>query len=352
MMNAVYRKLCLWSLLAFSTAVPAFAQGVRVADVAAYEGPDRQQRLVAEAKKEGSLMLYTSMTAANFDVLRADFEKKYGIKVNVWRAGDDKVLQRIVTEAKAGRSAFDLVHINTLEMEILHRENTLERVKSPHHKSLDPSAVPPHGEYAATRRSAIVMAYNTNQVKKEELPKTYQDLLDPKWKGRLGVEVKDQEWFYAVATSMGAEKGLKYFRDLVAANAPSVRTGHSLLNNLVVSGDIPLALTVYGHMPVLAKQKGAPIEWFTLEPTIAVSFAAGLSKKAPHPHAAMLFYDYMLSDAQKPLAQMYYIPTNKEAESPFKGIDYKVVDMTKFVDEYSKWDNLWETIVVKQSGAK
>ncbi|MDB5727431.1 MAG: transporter substrate-binding protein [Noviherbaspirillum sp.] len=351
-MNAAFKRMCLWSLLALSIALPVSAQNLRVTDVANLEGADRQQRLIAEAKKEGSLMLYTSMTAANFDVLRADFEKKYGIKVNVWRAGDDKVLQRIITETKAGRSAFDLVHINTLEMEILHRENTLERVKSPHHKSLDPSAVPPHGEYAATRRSAIVLAYNTNQVKKEELPKTFQDLLDPKWKGRLGVEVKDQEWFYAVANSMGAEKGLKYFRDLVAANAPSVRTGHSLLNNLVVSGDIPLALTVYGHMPVLAKQKGAPIEWFTLEPTVAVSFAAGLSKKAPHPHAAMLFYDYMLSDAQKALAQMYYIPTNRNAESPFKGIDYKVVDMTKFVDEYSKWDALWETIVVKQGGAK
>jgi iron(III) transport system substrate-binding protein len=330
-MKTAFKRMCLWSLLVVSTALPASAQNVRVSEVANLAGADRQQRLIAEAKKEGSLMLYTSMTAGNFDVLRADFEKKYGIKVNVWRAGDDKVLQRIMTEGKAGRSSFDLVHINTQEMEILHRENALERVKSPHHKSLDQSAVPSHREYAATRRSAVVMTYNTDQVKKAELPKTYQDLLDPKWKGRLGVEVKDQEWFYAVVKSMGDEKGLKYFRDLVATNAPSVRTGHSLLNNLVVSGDIPLA----------------PIEWFTLEPTIAVSFAAGLSKKAPRPHAAMLFYDYMITDAQKLLAQMYYIPTNKEVESPFKNIDYTVVDMAKFVDEYSKWDNLWETIVLK-----
>jgi iron(III) transport system substrate-binding protein len=348
-MNA-FRRTFVWSLLALSTglpALPALAQSAKVTEVANYEKPDRQQRLIAEAKKEGSLMLYTSMAPSNFESLRADFEKKYGIKVNVWRAGDDKVLQRIMTEAKAGRFNFDLVHINTFEMEILHRENVLERVKSPYHKKLDPAALAPHGEYVATRRSVILMAYNTDQVKKSELPKTYQDLLDPKWKGRLGVEMKDQEWFYAVANSMGPEKGLKYFRDLVATNAPTVRTGHSLLNNLVVSGDIPLALTVYGHMPVLAKQKGAPIEWFALEPTIAVSFAAGLSKKAAHPNAAMLFYDFMITDAQKPLGQMFYIPTSKEVESPFKNVDYTLVDKAKFLDEYDKWDNLWETIMLK-----
>lgn len=346
-MNSISRRTCVLALLLLPNMLPAWAQSTQVANVASYEGADRQQRLMAEAKNEGSLTIYTSMTPANLDVLRADFEKKYGIKVNVWRAGDDKVVQRILTETKAGKAGFDLVHVKCLEMEELHRENTLQQVKSPYINSLIPTAVPPHREWVATFMNLVVMAYNTDKVKKAELPKTYQDLLDPRWKGRLGVEANDQEWFYAVIKDMGTEKGLKYFGDLVTTNSLSVRTGHSLLNNLVVSGDVPLALTVYGHMPILAKQKGAPIDWFSLEPTIAMSFGVGLSRKAPHPSAAILFYDYMISDGQKLLSQMHYVPTNKETDSSFKNIPFKVVDNAIFLDEYEKWNTLFENIVRK-----
>jgi iron(III) transport system substrate-binding protein len=346
-MNNVLRRACMLMLLLLTNMLPALAQNTPVTKVASYEGADRQQRLLAEAKKEGTITIYTSITPANLDVLRADFEKKYGIKVNVWRAGDDKVVQRVLTELKAGKAGFDVVHVNSLEMEALHRENALQQVKSPFINLLIPTAVPPHKEWVATFMNLVVMAYNTDKVKKADLPKTYQDLLDPKWKGRLGVEANDQEWFYAVVREMGTEKGLKYFRDLVSTNGVSVRTGHSLLNNMVVSGDVPLALTVYGHMPILAKQKGAPIDWFTLEPTVAFSFGIGLSRKAPNPNAAVLFYDYMLSDGQKILSQMHYVPTNKETDSFFKNVPFKVVDKAVFLDENEKWDTLFDNIVRK-----
>ena len=105
-------------------------------------------------------------------------------------------------------------------------------------------------------------------IKKEDLPKTYEDLLDPKWKGKLGIEAKDQDWFATVVQSDGrrAARAPKFFRDLVAKNGISVRKGHTLLNNMVVSGEVPLALTVYNYMPEQAKKKGAPIDWFALEP--------------------------------------------------------------------------------------
>lgn len=341
------RRLCLSALLLMSAVMPAWAQGSQVADMASYEGKDRQERLVAKAKEEGSLNLYTSITAKNLDVLRADFEKKYGVKVNVWRAGDDKVIQRVLNESKTGRGTFDLVHVNSLQMEAMHREKIFQQVRSPHLSMLIPGAIPLHREWVTTFMNLVVMAYNTDRVKKEDLPRTYQDLLDPKWKGRLGVEAKDEEWFYAIVQDMGVEKGLKYFRDLVARNSPSVRTGHSLLNNLVISGEVPLALTVYGHMPILAKEKGAPIDWFTLEPTVAFSFGIGLSKNAPHPSAAILFYDYMLTDGQKLLSEMHYVPTNKEAESSFKNVRFKTVDKAAFLDEYEKWAGLYESMVLK-----
>jgi iron(III) transport system substrate-binding protein len=332
----------LWTASAQTT-----AQNTAVAKAVSYEGADRQQHLIAEAKKEGSLTLYTSITPANLDVLKTDFEKKYGVKVIVWRAGDDKVVQRVLTEAKAGRAGVDLVHVNTLEMEQLHRENMLQKLKSPFANALIPSAVPPHGSWVATFMNPVVVSYNTDKVTKSELPKTYQDLLDPIWKGRLGIEANDQEWFSAVAKEMGTEKGLKFFKDLVATNGLSVRSGHSLLNNMVISGDVPMGLTVYGHMPLLAKQKGAHIDWFTLEPVVALSFGAGLSRTAPRPNAALLFYEYLITDGQKLLSQMHYVPTNKNTDSEFKNLSLKVVDKAVFLDEYQKWTTLYQDIVLR-----
>jgi iron(III) transport system substrate-binding protein len=346
-MNRYLRISCVSMFALLSAMLPASAQNTAVAKATGYNGADRQQRLIAEAKKEGSLTIYTSITPANLEVLKADFEKKYGVKIVVWRAVDEKVVQRVLTEAQAGRAGFDVVHLNTLQMEALYRENMLQKLKSPFANALVPSAVPPHGTWVATFMNPVVMSYNTDKVKKSELPKTYQDLLDPVWKGRLGIEANDQEWFSAVAKDMGTEKGLKFFKDLVTTNGVSVRTGHSLLNNMVIAGDVPLGLTVYGHMPVLAKQKGAHVDWFTLEPVVALSFGVGLSKTSPHPNAALLFYEYMITDGQKILSQMHYVPTNKNTDSDFKDLSLKVVDKAVFLDEYEKWTTLYQDIVLR-----
>jgi iron(III) transport system substrate-binding protein len=349
-MTRFWKKAALLPLLAFSVLQPlqpVLAQNNPAMSLAGYEGADRQQRLIAEAQKEGSLTLYTSISAPNLALLRADFEKKYGVKLNVWRAGDEKVVQRIMAETKAGHPGLDLVHVNSLQMEILHREGILQEVKSPYLGNVVASALPSHREFVSTRISPVVMAYNTDKIKKADLPKSYQDLLDPKWKGQLGVEASDQQWFYGVVSDMGTEKGLQYFRDLVAANGLSVRTGHSLLNNMVVSGEVPLALTLQGHIPVTAKQKGAAIDWFTLKPLIAVSYAEGLSKKAVHPAAAILFYDYMITDAQKILAKLNYIPVEKNIDSIYGNVAYTMIDDASFLDAFNKWDGLWQSIVLK-----
>ncbi len=341
--------------MVFNVGIPAFAEAAKeiasAANTALYSGADRDQRLVAAAKKEGSLLLYTSMRDKDIQKIAADFEKQYGIKVNIWRAGKNKVLQRTITEARGGRFEVDVVHNPSPEMEALHREKLLQRVESPYYKELVPAAaaVPAHKEWAAARIYVFVQAYNVNKVKKEELPKTYQDLLDPKWKGRLGIESKEQEWFFTLVKDMGEEKGLRLFRDIVAINGLSVRTGHALLNNLVISGEVPLALTVYSYLPEQAKRKGAPIDWFSLEPVIAYTDAVGVAKKSPHPNAAVLFYDYMISTAQPILAVMNHIPTSKKVASPFKNINMqqlKFIDPEKVLDEYERWTKLYEDTIL------
>ena len=111
-----------------------------------------------------------------------------------------------------------------------------------------------------------MQAYNTNLVSKDELPKTYRDLLNPRWKGRLAVEAEDYDWFAQVVIGLGEAQGLKLFRDIVATNGISVRRGHSVLNNLIVAGEVPLGLSAYGFLAEQAKLKGAPLDWFVIPP--------------------------------------------------------------------------------------
>jgi iron(III) transport system substrate-binding protein len=310
------------------------------------------QANVEAAKKEGTLTLYTTIAEKDLPAIIKPFEDRYGIKVNVWRAGTDKVLQRAIAETRANKHDFDAVHFGAPEMEALYREKILMPVSSPVHKDLLPGSVPEHKGWAATILSVWVQAYNTQVVKKEELPKTYQDLLDPRWKGKLGIEAKNDDWFATVVHQLGGEEqGLRFFRELVAKNGISPRQGHTLLNNMVVSGEVPLALTVYNYMPEQAKKKGAPIDWFVIEPAIARANAIGVARSAPHPAAALLFYEYLLGpEGQKAMASIDYVPTNTKVASPLKGVKIVTTDPVRSFVERDKWSKLYEDTVLKKAG--
>jgi len=339
-------------LLSFCFAVWGFAQplaaqaqarGNDVASIALYEGPDRMARLAEGAKKEKTLTLYTSIAASDVSQMVNAFEKKYGVKVVVWRAANEKVLQRMLAESKAGRHEVDVVQIASLELEALARENTLQTVTSPSFGNLMVGAVPSHRQWAAHYLNVWVQAYNTQKVKKQDLPRTYEDLLDPRWKGQLGIEARNSDWFYTIVESMGEKKGLKFFQDLVATNGISVRSGHSLLNNLVVSGEVPLALTVYNYMPEQAKERGAPVEWFVIKPAIARANGVAVSRAAPHPNAATLFYEFILSrETQQAMSKLGYVPTDRQVVSPMKDVELKLVDTDKALEAGEKWTVIFD----------
>jgi iron(III) transport system substrate-binding protein len=307
------------------------------------------QDRVAAAKKEGALTLYTTIAEKDLPTLIKPFESKYGVKVTVWRAGTSNVLQRALQETSAKKYDVDVIHIGSPEMEALAREQVLLPITSPVQNDLQPGSVPAHRQWAATLLSVWVQAYNTKLVNKASLPRTYRDLLDPKWKGKLGVEGKDEDWFASVVDVMGGgETGLKFFRDLVATNGLSVRQGHTLLNNLVISGEVPLALNIYNYMPEQARKKGAPIDWFAIEPAIARSNGVGVARHAPHPNAARLFYDYLLGDAQQYFVSMDYVPSNTKVTSPLKGIRIVQANPGRSLDESDKWTGLFQATVVRR----
>jgi iron(III) transport system substrate-binding protein len=332
----------------FSLYSIASAQNTGSAEAAGYKGADRQQHLIDGAKKEGELMLYTSLPVEDMSVLTAAFEKKYGIKVKVWRSSSENVLQRAMTEGRANRFDAD-VETSGPELESLHREKMLQEVVSPYLGDLIAAAILPHREWVSTRLNVYTFSYNTKLVKKEDLPKTYQDLLDPKWKGKLGIEADDSDWFAAIVGDMGEAKGLKLFRDIVSANGISVRKGHSLLMNLVASGEVPLALDIYNYKAEQMKVQGAPVDWFAIAPAIAAPQGVGVLRHAPHPNAAVLFFDFMLSDAQPILLTRSYVPTSKNVETNLNKMPIKFIDTKVVLDENKKWTKLYEEVVTKQS---
>jgi iron(III) transport system substrate-binding protein len=311
----------------------AFAQ----IPLATYEGPDREQKLAEAARKEGTLLWYTTTPVEYARMLAEPFEKRYGIKVEMWRARSELISQRVLTEARSGKPIVDVVHSIAPPMEALHREKHLVAIHSPHHRDLLPGSVPAHREWASTLRYVFVQAYNTQRVKREELPKTYPELLQPRWKGLLGIESSDHEWASEVMRQMGEAEGERFFHELVRTQGLSARTGHPLLTNLTASGEVPLALTVYQYSVEQAKKKGSPIDWFAIEPAIAIADGIGVARRAPHPNAALLFYDYMLSpEAEQIVARIGYVPTSTKVESPRKGVTLKVLDAAVLLDEHDR----------------
>src|SRR3954465_12734666 len=164
-MHRLHVFVILWTLA--STSVSALAQPVQ------YEKPDREQFLLHGARKEGAVMIYPSLVPEDLAALGAAFERKYGVKLKSWRANSEKVLQRAVTEARAGRREADAVETNGPQLEALYREKALQPLRSPHLKDLMPQALRPHGHWVGTRINMFVQSYNTNLVRKNELPKSY-----------------------------------------------------------------------------------------------------------------------------------------------------------------------------------
>jgi iron(III) transport system substrate-binding protein len=344
------RHLLRGSLLALLLAAPALAQVNAVAEIASYQGPDREQRLIEGAKREKELTFYSSIPPEDIAALVSAFDKKYGVKVKVWRADSESFLQRIINETRARRFEVDVMAGSSSALEPLFRENLLQEVKSPYLAGIIPEAIAPHRQWVAVYLSMFVQAYNTDLVRQDSLPKTFYDLLRPQWKDRLGIEAEDYDWFAQVVMDLGEAQGLRLFRDIVASNGISVRKGHSLLTNLVVAGEVPLALTAYGFLAEQAKRRGAPLDWFVIPPAIARPTAEGLARNAPHPHAAVLFFDFLISEeGQQILASRQFVTVSRSIETPFNKGPLKLIDSAAILDQARKWQDLYHKTIIAPS---
>ena len=335
------------TLIAFfaPTSVSAIEASRDVKIAAELKGADRHERLLAKARAEGVLNLYATMGQEQINVLAAAFEKSYGIKVNIWRANSESVLRRAVTEAKGGRFEVDVIESNGYELESLHLEQLAQPIDTPFATNMIAEAQPAHREWVGNRANLFVFAYNAQKISRDDLPRTYADLLDPRWKGKLAAEADNVDWFFTIGRELGEERATKLFSEIARTNGMQLRKGHPLLASLAASGEVTAVIATYNYfVDKLRKEKSAPVDWVAVSPAIARVSGVALSRRAPHPYAAMLFIDFMLSDAQRMLPAMDLIPASRSERGLPAGIDWKFVDPAELVKHGEKWNRLYQQV--------
>jgi iron(III) transport system substrate-binding protein len=300
----MHRRRCL-GLLALTAALALPAAPAAQADAA--------QRLDA-ARLEREVVWYTAMNTPDAEPLRKAFRSRYPfLEVTILRQPGEKIRTRVLTEARAGRHLWDVVSFNQLDMDALDQEGLLAAYASPEARTGFPDgAVDPRGHWTAIYVRQYVIGYNTRAVRPADAPRTWQDLLDPRWKGRLAIDENEIEWYGSMLDYLGRDRGLAFMRAL-ARQEPQLRRGHSLLSKLLVAGDFPLALVHAAEMEE-EKKAGAPVEWVrTLDPIVTSPSQVGVAAKAPHPEAARLFADFLLSrEGQTLIRQRGRVPARTD----------------------------------------
>jgi iron(III) transport system substrate-binding protein len=275
---------------------------------------DDRAKQVEAAKKEGKLIWYTSANVTESKPLLDDFEKQYPfIKGEIFRASGEKVLNRTLTETRAGRSDFDVITIN--EVHELMDAKLLAPYRSPEAKNFIADFKDPNDYWSAVYVVYRTIGYNTRLLAEKDVPKQWEDLLDAKWRGKISIDPEEYNWYSTLVKSWGKERTQKYMRAL-AKQEIQWRKGHTLIAQLISAGEFPLGL-IYVHRIEEMKQRGAPIDWLnTVNPVVVTLNAAVLSPKPPHPNAARLFIDFLLSKpGQQRLRALRRIPARSDIET-------------------------------------
>ena len=248
-----------------------------------------------QAESEKRMVWYTTIGSADAKMLVDQFRQRYPkIEAEYFRTGGPQLVERIFTEARAGKHLWDVFMNSAIYTHLLNEKGMLAVYESPESRSYRDGYKDPRGTWTSIYTNYAVAGYNTKLVAKGEVPKSYTDLLKSVWSGQIGLDAKSYEWFAVVVRGLGEEKGLSLMRQL-AKNKVQLRNGRELVAELVAAGEFKLALTAYSQNYETLRFRGAPVDWVALDPVYANIHPVGLSAKAPHPNAGKLFIDFLLS---------------------------------------------------------
>lgn len=311
--------VCFIALCAGAIAAPP-AAALTLEELALLKGAERQKILEDGARKEGKVIWYSSLTIDTvLRPLALAFEKKYPyLKVELWRAESAKIVQKITAEVRARNVEGDVVEGSGIAEAIVKSGVTLP-FTSPELDAYPASYRDANGLWAATRFAYYGVGYNTKLIKKEDAPKTYEDLLDPKWKGKMAWRVGSDTGVELFITSLrllwGDAKTESYLKQLATQNIVGYTGSARALVNQVMAGEYPMAINIFLHHPIDSASQGASVASQPMEPVPSTIGTIMLPKGIKRPHAAMLSIDFLLSkDGQTVLREENYLPAHPQVD--------------------------------------
>ena len=291
------------------------------ANILTYAGPDRTDRLIEGAKKEGELTYYSAMIVNQaLRPLTAAFQAKYPfIKISYWRADSEEIETKIAAEIRASNPVGDVIE-GTGIGELAVHAGLAQPIVSPELGAIAERFRDPNRLWVPTRMSYFAMAYNTRLIAAGTQPKTYDDLLDEKWRSKMAWPLLSAIGAPLFVTNLrvawGDEKAMAFLRRLRAQNIVNFGAGNPrTLVDRVIAGEYPIALQIFAHHPLISAAKGAPVTTQLLAPVASSAGTLVIPKGTRHPYSAALLMDFLLSnEGQRILAAAEYLPVRPDVE--------------------------------------
>jgi iron(III) transport system substrate-binding protein len=303
--------------------------------------PDTQ--MVEAAKKEGTVAYYTGLNVNAVQRLIDAFEKRYPfLKVEPSRYGHVQVRTKIFTEAATGSHRFDIVSIPAIDLQTIKKKGLLASYHSAEMDGIPKGLKDEAGYWTAMYITQFIIGYNNQLINKSDVPKGWDDLLRPQWKSRIGLDPDATLWYASLLEYWGREKTTRFMKGL-AAQEPRLRRGYTLLAQMMAAGEFPLAV-VHAHKVEEMKSKGAPIDWIkTVDPVVTSAHALAISAHAPHPNAARLLVDFVLSkEGQLTLHRSFLVPARSDIPPLTPALDQSKLKVfpvhPELADDYAKYE--------------
>lgn len=334
---------------AMAEAPAATEEAVAEAPAATEEVMAGDMSLEEAAQAEGGqFMIYTSMNIDDLELVLEEFKKTYPfVSTEYYRASGEDVIAKAVTEAQGGQHFADVFETNAFEVYRLSQEGLLAPFDAPERAAYPDNAKDPENVWTVDRINLVVIAYNTDLVDEADAPQTHEDLLDPKWKGKIGIEASDIELLADMAGAWGEDKATAFWEG-IAAQEPRLIDGHTELAEFMVAGEFAISPTVYGHRVVKLKNDGAPIEWVITDPVFAFTQLLALANDAPHPATGKLFVNWLLSEeGQKVILSLNRVPARPGVDDLLEGMNpyYTIPSLAENYNEYlEQWKSLGLTL--------
>jgi iron(III) transport system substrate-binding protein len=318
----------------------------------ALTGPQRRTQMIADAKKEGQLTLYTSMTDDVVGPVVKTFTQQTGVKVNVFRGGSETVLQRVLQESDARKIGNDVIETNFLEMATTAKRGLLAKFRGPALENVDKTGR--FDDWTATRFNIMLPAWNTKLIKPGDEPRSWEDLASPRFKGKLTMEISDNDWYENVTKYWLSHGKTQAQADQlwqqIKANAKAAK-GHTVMGQLLSAGQTGVDSMNYSYLVQKDIDAGAPVSYRSADgvahtPAFPRPNGVGLMKDAQHPAAAMLFYDWLLTDGQKALVDNGLSPSTKvPGDDSLKGITLVPYDVAGLSADEKAWTDKYDALL-------